>query len=181
ADVATAPRGVLVNDYLRSPSNPGVFAAGDAHGRLQLSPVASYEGRVVARNFLEGDVERVEYSAIPKVLFTVPQLASVGVTEPEAEKRGRRVEVARNDMSSWKVYAISGEPMAYAKVITEAGTGQILGAHLLAPNAGELILPYALAIRFGITADELRGVVYGYPTHTSALPYTLPCGKRTGI
>lgn len=173
AGVETDKHGVVVNEYLRSPSNPAIFAGGDAHGRMQLSPVASYEGRVVARNILEGDVEKADYEGIPRAIYTVPQLASVGLTEVEARKRGLETEVTTSDMKEWKTYAIitAGE-VAKAKVITEKGTGRIFGAHLFAPGAGDTINLYALAIKFGIRAEQLRSFVFTYPTLASALPYT---------
>jgi glutathione reductase (NADPH) len=174
AEVETDRRGVVVNDYLRSPSNPGVFAAGDAHGRLQLSPIASYEGRVVAKNFLEGDTERVNYDAIPRAVYTVPPLASVGLTEAEARKRGLDVAVVSSNMEGWKVYAIiEGGAVARAKIIIEKGSGRIIGAHIYGGVAGESINLFALAMRFDIKADDLKQMVYAYPTLASALPYTL--------
>lgn len=173
AEVKTDAGGVVVDEFLRSPSNRQVFAAGDAHGRLPLSPVASYEGRIVARNFLEGDKERVSYEAIPQVLFTIPPLASVGLTEAQARERGLGVSVITRDMADWTVYAIAGEPVARAKVMIESGSSRILGAHLLGGGAAENIHLFAMAIRFGIPADDLKGMVFGYPTFASALPYTL--------
>ena len=174
AEVETDRRGVVVNEYLRSASNPSVFAAGDAHGRLQLSPIASYEGRVVGKNFLEGDTERVNYDAIPRAVYTVPPLASVGLTEAEARERGLDVAVANSNMQGWKVYAIiEGGAVARAKIITEKGSGRILGAHIYGGSAGELINLFALAMRFDIKADDLKQMVYAYPTLSSALPYTL--------
>lgn len=164
-------RGVVVNEFLRSPSNPLVFAAGDAHGRLQLSPVASYEGGVAARNFLNGDMERVDYSSIPRALYTVPPLASVGLAESEARKRGLDVEVINSEMSSWKVYAIAGKSVARAKIIKEAKSGLILGSHVFGPEAAEIINMFAMAIRFSIPASELNKMVYAYPTLASSLPY----------
>jgi glutathione reductase (NADPH) len=172
AGVEADERGVVVDDFLRSRTNRDVFAAGDAHGRLQLSPIASYEGRVVARNLLEGDVERVAYGAVPKVLWTVPPLASVGLTEAEARKRGVDVTVVDSTMADWKTYAIHGDRVARAKVILDRA-GRILGAHLYGPDAGEEIHVFALALRFGIPADELRRFVWGYPTLGSTIPYTL--------
>ena len=105
------------------------------------------------------------------MLYTVPQLASVGLSEPEARAQGARV--VNSDMASWRVYAIYGEPVARAKVIVAADTGRILGAHILGPSAGETIHLFALALRFGITAEQLGRAVYGYPTLASALPHTL--------
>ena len=174
AEVETDRRGVVVDDYLRSTSNPVIFAAGDAHGRLQLSPIASYEGRVVAKNFLEGDAERVNYDAIPRAVYTVPPLASVGLTEAEARKRGLDINVTTSNMEGWKVYAIiEGGQIARAKIITEKESGRIVGAHIYGGEAGENINFFALAMRFQIKADDLKQMVYAYPTLASALPYTL--------
>ncbi len=167
-------RGVLVDDFLRSRSNRQVFAAGDAHGRMQLSPVASYEGRVAARNFLEGDVERVSYDSIPSIVFTIPPVAMVGWTEEAARKEGHNVSALVSDMKDWKVFAIAGESIAKAKVIIDSHSGRVLGAHLFGKGADEDIHMFAMAIRFGVAADGLRTMVYAYPTFASALPYTLP-------
>lgn len=174
AEVETSRRGVVVNDFLRSKTNPNIFAAGDAQGRMQLSPVASYEGRVVAKNFLENDTERADYEAIPRAIYTIPPLASVGLTEAEARKRGLDVKVTSSDMTNWKTYAIieGGEP-AKAKVITEKSSGRILGAHIWGTNAGDNINFFALAIKYKIPADEIKNLVFAYPTLASALPYTI--------
>lgn len=174
AGVVWTERGVSVDAYLRSPDNRRVFAGGDAHGERQLSPVASYEGRVIARNFLKGEAERVDYSRIPSAVFTVPPLASVGMTEQEARRAGRPVEVASNDMTAWKVYAIAGEPAARAKVVAEKGTGLILGAQLFGAGAAENIHSFALAMRAGMTTEQFRELVFVYPTFSSALSSTLP-------
>lgn len=174
AGVEASEKGVVVDDYLRSPGNRRVFAGGDAHGARQLSPVASYEGRMIARNFLEGDVEKVDYSRIPRAVFTVPPLASVGMTEEEARKAGRTIEVAVNDMTNWKVYAIAGEAIARAKVVTEKGTGQILGAQLWGAGAAENIHIFAIAMHAGMTASQVKHLVFAYPTFASALESTFP-------
>jgi glutathione reductase (NADPH) len=172
AGVAGDSKGVVVDDYLRSPGNRRVFAGGDAHGKRQLSPVASYEGRVVARNFLEGDVDRADYEAIPQAVFTVPPLAWVGMTEERARKEERRINVVSKDMENWKVFAIAGERPARAKVVLEEGTRRILGAHLLGAGAAELIHVFAMAMRYGLTAGDLDKMVWIYPTLSSALDST---------
>ncbi len=171
AEVETDRRGVVVNEFLRSRSNPQIFAAGDAHGRMQLSPVASYEGRVVARNFLENDAERVRHDSIPRAVYTVPPLASVGLTEEDARKRGFDIKVTNNDMAGWKVYQILGEEIARSKIITEARSGLILGAHMYGQSAGDIINIFGVAMKFGILADDLKNFVYAYPTLSSTLPY----------
>ena len=171
AEVKFDGRGIEVNDYLRSPSNPGIFAGGDAHGRMQLSPIASYEGRVVARNFLEKDTERVNYEAIPRCIYTVPPLASVGITEAQAAKRDMKFTVHTHDMAGWKVYGIMGEEIARAKIIIEKNTDQILGAHIYGANAGDEIHFFALAMAAKVPASSLKNMVFAYPTFSSTLPY----------
>lgn len=174
AEVETSKRGIVVDEFLRSKTNPNIFAAGDAQGRLQLSPVASYEGRLVAKNFLEGNSERADYTAIPRAIYTIPPLASVGLTESEARQRKLEINVTKSEMTNWKVNAIiaGGEP-ALAKIISEKSSGRILGAHLWSAAAGDNINFFALAIKHQITADEIRNMVFAYPTLASSLPYTV--------
>lgn len=169
AQVDYGEKGVKVNEYLRSVSNPKVFAAGDAHGRMQLSPVASYEGRVVARNVLNGDATPVDYSAIPSTVFTVPPLAAVGMTEDEAREKGLDVDVVTQDMSEWTVFRIAGEKPSYGKVIFDKRDGRVLGAHLLGPGADENIHVFTMAMRYGITRSRLSEMIYVYPSFGSAM------------
>ncbi|MBS1914190.1 MAG: NAD(P)/FAD-dependent oxidoreductase [Bacteroidetes bacterium] len=159
--------------YLRSVSNGAVFAAGDAHGRMQLSPIATYEGFIVARNYLEGDAEMVDYRVVPRAIYTIPALASVGITEADARRQGIAPNVISSDMKDWKVVAIAGAEPARAKVLIDAESDAILGAHLLGPSSAELIHLFAMAMRFNITATQLRTMQYAYPTFASTIPSML--------
>ncbi len=170
AGVAVEPHGVAVTEFLRSTTNPAVFAAGDAHGRLQLSPNATYEGDLIGTNFLHGDTLRADYTVVPRAIYTTPQFASVGITEAEARKQGLNVRAVASDMTEWTVFAIAGEPLAQAKVVIDAGTDRILGAHILGPAAAELIHLFAMAMRFNATAADLAAMQYAYPTFASAVP-----------
>jgi len=172
AGVASDKKGVVVDSHLRSPGNRRVFAGGDAHGSRQLSPVASYEGRIVAKNFLEGDVETVSYESIPQAVYSVPPLAWVGATEAEAREKGLRVVAPFYDKENWKVFAIAGERPAKCKVVVEEGSRRILGAHLLGVAAAEVIHLFAMAMRFGLTTTDLEKMVWAYPTFTSVLDST---------
>src|SRR5262249_39555364 len=115
ANVETSRKGVVVDAFLRSTTNRRVFAGGDAHGIRRLSPVASYEGRVIAQNFLQGDVRRADYATVPQSIFTTPPLASVGLTETIAREMGLDIRVVAANMSKWTVVAIAGEAIACAK------------------------------------------------------------------
>ena len=172
AGVHGGPKGIEVDDYLCSPDNPHVYAAGDAHGRFQLSPVASYEGRVIARNILAPRSTKVDYAALPRAIFTTPPIAMVGINETEARRRGLDIDAVTNDMTSWKVHAIAGDELARCKTIVERATGKLLGVQLCAPTAADTIHVFALAMRFGMTREQLRDFVYTYPTPSSALGST---------
>lgn len=175
AGVAHDKRGVQVDEHLQSVSNPHVYAAGDAAATpgWPLTPVASMEGHVAAGNML-GDKKRVpDYRGTASIVFTVPPLARVGATVAEAEAAGRDVEVRHGDMDDWYSYRRLAHAPARYKVLVDRETGQIVGAHLLGTHAEEVVNLFALAIRAGATARDLKQVPWGYPTHGSDLPYML--------
>ena len=173
AGVRRSAAGVVVNEYLQSVSNPMVYAAGDCadSGGPPLSPVAGYEGRIVAANLLEGNHLKTEYSAVPSVVFTIPPLARVGLDEDEARRQSLRFIVRLEDTSRWNSSRRVGERHSAFKVLVEEGTDRILGAHLLAPRADETINIFALAMRGGTTAGQLRRMLWAYPTYVSDIAY----------
>ena len=166
---------VDLDAHLRSRDNPAIWFAGDnLAGAPQLSPVATYEGRIVGANLLAAEGERLtspDYSTIPSVVHTVPPLASVGLTESAAVSAALEFEVRANDMRSWRSARTFAEPHAWAKVLVEKQTGKILGAHLLGHGASETIHTFALAMQQGLTSSDLANNVYAYPTFHSDLKY----------
>ena len=166
-------RGVKVNEYLQSVSNPAVYAAGDAAASAgpPLTPVATYEGKIAAENLLKGNQRKPNYDGIPTVVFTVPQLASVGWQEGAARDRGFAFRVNQEDTSSWYSSRRVGESCSGFKVLVEEPSGRILGAHLLGPDAGETINIFALAIQKGLTATDLKDMIFSYPTLASDVKY----------
>jgi len=168
-------RGVKVNEYLQSTSNPAVYAAGDAAASAgpPLTPVASYEGKIAAENLLTGNHRRPNYDGIPTVVFTVPPLASVGLQESAARDRGLAFRVNHEDTSSWYSSRRVAERYSGFKTLIDEQTGRILGAHLLGPDAAEIIDIFALAIRKGLTSADLKDVIYSYPTVASDVPYMI--------
>jgi glutathione reductase (NADPH) len=162
------------DEYLRSASNPAIHVCGDAaSGPLQLSPVATYEGGIVGRNIVNGPVAKPDYGCIPSCVFTVPALASVGMTEQEARKSGRAVKVHSKDMRDSMSARTYNEHAAWAKVIEEESSGRILGAHMVGHSGEELIHLFAFAIKFGITAANLHDTVYAFPTFSSDVKHML--------
>jgi glutathione reductase (NADPH) len=159
---------VEVDDCLRSVSNPAVWVCGDAlAGTPQLSPLATYEGKLVGRNIAHGAREPPDYRTIPSCVYTVPALASVGLTQAQAEKQGLKAEVSVNDMRDWFSGETYGETVAWAKVLTEAGSGRILGAQMVGHSGEELIHLFALAMRHDIPAAALKSGVFAFPTFSA--------------
>ena len=167
---------VEVNEFLQSTTNPRVYAAGDVvlpPGAMPLTPVAAHEGAVVASNLLHGNAKRPDYRGIPSVVFTLPPLASVGLTEKAARDQGLTVRIETGDTSEWYTNRRVGETVGMFKTVVDADNDRIVGAHLLGAHADEVINLFALAVRFGIAAKELRQMIYAYPTSGSDVPYML--------
>ena len=159
---------IETDDYLRSTSNPSVHVCGDVYsGSAQLSPIATYEGRIVGRNIVEGPVAKPDYASIPSCVYTVPALASVGVTEAKARELGHEFKVHTNDMSDWLSTRTYNESTAWAKVIVDETTNRIIGAHIVGHAGEELIHIFAFAMKFGITANDIRDTVYAFPTFSA--------------
>jgi glutathione reductase (NADPH) len=171
AGVARQEDGVSVNDYLQSVSNPAVYAAGDsvASGGFPLTPVAGMQGGIVASNLLEGNHRTPNYLGIPSVVFTTPPLARVGLSEDAAHTQGLRFATHHEDTSGWYSSRRVGLSHTGFKTLVEEGTGRILGAHLLGLHAEEVINLFALAIRTGMRANDLKETVFAYPTSASDL------------
>jgi glutathione reductase (NADPH) len=169
AGIEWEKRGVRVNEFLQSVSNPAVYAAGDAAatGGPPLAPVASYEGQIVAANLLKGNHQRANYLGIPSVVFTIPQLAAVGLSERGAREQNLKFRVKREITSTWYSSRRVAETYSGYKVLVEEGTDLILGAHILGSEAGEVINLFALAIRSGMRATDLKHMLFAYPTSGS--------------
>jgi len=175
AGVEWDERGVKVNEYLQSVSNPAVYAAGDAaaSGGPPLTPVAGHEGRIVAANLLNGNKATADYAGIPSVAFTVPPLAAVGLQEETARRQGLRFRVHKERTSGWYSSRRIAEEYSGFKVLIEEETERILGAHLLGPHAEDTINLFALAIRSGLPARDFKQTIFAYPTHASDVAYML--------
>ncbi len=165
---------ITTDTHLCSTSNPDVYVAGDAlAGTLQLSPVATYEGWIVGHNLVKDTPRSPDYSAIPAVVFTLPALASVGLTEAQAKDKGFDIEVQAQDLTDWRSARTYGENTAFAKTLVDKSSGRILGAHLVGHGAAETIHAFALAMKHDLPADALKDFVYAYPTFHSDIKYLL--------
>lgn len=174
ADVAVENGRLKLNEYLQSVSNPAVYAAGDAaQVGPPLTPVSSHDAKVVAANLLQGNHRKPDYRGVPSVAFSIPPIAMVGLGEAEARAQGLRFRVNSKKASGWFTARQAAEPTYGFKVLVEEGSGRILGAHLVGPHVDEVINLFALAIRHGLTAQDLKSTMFAYPTGASDISYML--------
>ena len=171
-DVETSKHGIKVNEFMRSISNPNVFSVGDCAdtGAPNLTPVSANEARIAAKNLIAGKDDRaMKHPPIPSVVFTLPPVARVGLSEAEAKAKGINYDVKFNKTNNWYSSMRVGEKFSGFKLLIEAGSGKIIGAHLIGPGAEEQINILALAIGQGMTANQLKGVIFAYPSYASDL------------
>jgi pyruvate/2-oxoglutarate dehydrogenase complex dihydrolipoamide dehydrogenase (E3) component len=157
--------GLKVSPYLRT-SVAHIYAAGDAAGNTQLTPVAAYEGRLAAHNALEGDRMPADERIVPQTVFTTPEIAKVGLSHREVEASGVRCHVATHDMRGASNGRATGEDDGYLKLVFDAVEERLLGVQLVSYAGAELIQMAAMAIGGGITAKALAAQLSVHPSQT---------------
>jgi len=163
-----------LNEFLQSVSNPAVYAAGDAaQAGPPLTPVSSHDAKAVVANLLEGNRYKPNYLGVPSVAFTIPPIAAVGLSEAQARQRGLKFRMQSEKASDWYTARRVAEPTYGFKVLVEEPSERILGAHLVGPQADEVINVFALAIRNGLTAQDLKTTIFAYPSGASDIAYML--------
>jgi glutathione reductase (NADPH) len=166
ADVAYGDEGVTVAGHLQSTTNPAVYAAGDSAATrgMPLTPVAVIEGKVAASNMLTGAETTPDYDGVPTAVFTVPELARVGLLENDARASVVDLDVRYTDTSAWYSNYRVGENTAAVKILVDKSDDAIVGAHMLGPGYGELINFCGLAMKLGLTTGQLKSMTAAYPT-----------------
>jgi len=163
-------KGVLVNKNLQSISNKNVYACGDvsASDGLPLTPLASQEARIVVANIMDLDrPHEYDYPPQPSVVFTLPNVASVGLNEKEAKEKGYDFRVHSQDAHDWfNSKRINDEVYAY-KTIVDNETGLVLGAHLVSNEASETINMFVMAMCGKLDCATLKGMIFTYPSWAS--------------
>ena len=168
AGVNVGARGeIVVDDRLRT-SNPRVFAAGDVTLGPQYVYVAAYEGALAAENALGGD-RVMDLRAVPGVTFTTPSIATVGLTEQAAREAGHDVKATTLPLAAVPRALVNREPHGLFKIVADAHTDEVLGVHVVAENAGEVIYAGVLAVRFHLTVRDLTDTFAPYLTMSEGL------------
>lgn len=165
AGVALDDRGFIkVNDSFCT-SVPSILAVGDVIGRVQLTPVALAEGMAVARQlFRPEEYHPVNYDCIPTAVFSLPNLATVGLTEEEARARGYRLKLYESRFRPMKLTMTESLERTLMKLVVDADTDKVLGCHMAGPEAGEIIQGLAVALKAGATKRVFDETVGIHPT-----------------
>ncbi len=173
AGIERTKKGVKVNEHLQSASNANIYAAGDCAdgGGLPLTPVAGYEGAIVASNILDGNVRKPDFRGLASMVYTIPALGQVGLTEAQARKQGLDIEIHAGDMSDWYSTRHLAAKTAYYKMVVEEKSGRIAGATILGPHAQEQLNIIALGIRSGLDGRSIAQTLFAYPTGASDIEY----------
>jgi mercuric reductase len=167
--VAISPKGGIVIDDRMRTTRAGVYAAGDVIGRDQFVYMAAYGAKLAAKNALNGNSLRYDNSAMPAIVFTDPQVASVGLTEVAARAAGHDVHVSMIRLDQVPRALAARDTRGLIKLVADARSGRLLGAHILAPEGADSIQTAALAIRQGLTVDDLSDMIFPYLTTVEGL------------
>ena len=174
--VAVGTRGEIVVDNRMETNVPGVYAIGDVVGKAMLAHVASAQGKIAVENIL-GHPREIDYRVVPAGIFTLPEIGRVGLTEQQAkdEARGRgenpetAVAVGRFRYAGLGKAQGTGDTAGFFKIITDAGSGRILGAHILGAHATDLVHELALAMEAQLTASQIADMIHAHPTFAEGI------------
>jgi mercuric reductase len=154
---------IVVNTFLQT-ANPDIYAAGDVLGDPMFVYVAAYGGILAAENALTGNVRRYDLTALPKVTFTDPAVASVGLTEDQARAHGIEPLVSKLPLEHVPRALAARDTRGFVKLVADAANKRIIGAHILAAEAGDMITEPVLAIKLGLTIEDLTSTFHPYLT-----------------
>lgn len=168
---------IKVGDDLQT-TNQCVWAAGDVTGNRQFVYVAAYEGDIAARNALAAEGRRVDFHSLPRVIFTSPTFAAAGLTDQQANAQGVTCSCRVLPMSAVPRALVNRDTRGFMKIVAEAGSGQILGASMVAEGAGEVIHSVGLAIQYGLTVDDIAGTWAPYLTFAEAFKLAAQTFRR---
>ncbi len=170
AAVESSEKGIVVNEYLQSVSNPKVFACGDVSNKsLPLTPLSGLQGYIVGNNIIKPKSKVFDLPCVPSVVFTNPNISSVGYSEKQAISKFKKVKIYQGDAADWFNAEKQNEDIYAYKILVNARTNEILGAHLLSSQANETINIFAPAISQKMTTDQFKKLIFTYPSYSQDL------------
>ena len=162
--VEQKPGGSIVVNNNFETNVPGIFAVGDVIGRMQLTPVALAEGMALARYLFDDKPIRMDYDNIPTAVFCQPNIGTVGLTEEHAHSLGHKLELYKSVFKPMK-HTLSGvDEKTFMKLVVDAESKKVLGAHMVGPDAGEIVQGIAIALKAGATKDDFDSTIGVHPT-----------------
>lgn len=162
---------IITNGFMQT-SVPSVYAIGDVAGKVLLAYTAEREGEIAAYHIL-GGLREMDYRVFPSVIFTHPEIASVGLTEEAAKAEGKNVIIKKSPFSLNSKALVMGERDGFVKVVVEAETGVVLGVHIIGPDATTMIDKATLAVEMRATAVEMLNAIVGHPVTSETLEMAL--------
>lgn len=168
AGVEATRRAIRVDEYLRA-SQPHIWAAGDVNGGLLFTHVASYEGKMAALNAFRDDPQPANTKAVPRATYIDPEVASIGMTEVQVREAGIEADIYAFSLEDLDRAILHGEPHGLVKLVAERKTGQILGAHMIGPQADSLLAEIALAMQNRLPLSAIADTMHAYPTFPEAV------------
>jgi dihydrolipoamide dehydrogenase len=179
AGVKKDNRGRVVVDGHFATNVPGIYAIGDVIAGLMLAHKAEDEGVAVAE-FIAGQAGHVNYDVIPNVVYTYPEIASVGKSEEEVKAAGIAYNVGKFPFTANGRAKVNLQTEGFVKILADAKTDRVLGVHILGPDAGNMIAEAAVAMEFGAAAEDIARTCHAHPTLTEAVKEAaMAVGKRS--
>jgi dihydrolipoamide dehydrogenase len=181
AGVKVSPRGFIEIDERMATNIPSIWAIGDVTGKLLLAHVASAQGIICAENIAGVETVTLDYVMMPRATYCQPQAASFGYTEAQAKEKKFEVKTGRfNFIANGKALGL-GESAGFAKIITDAATGRLLGAHLVGADVAELLPELTLAQSAGLSVEQIARNVHSHPTLSEVLMEAAEAAAGHGI
>jgi len=161
--IETHRLGIVVDEHMRT-SVDRIWAVGDVTGMWQFTPVAQYEARLAIDDMFGEDASAADYTIVPTAIFTEPELGGVGLSEEEARDQGLDYETVVHELKYVQRASYTDEQHGLYKVVFEQGSRRVLGLHVVAPNAGDIVQGFSLALKLGATVDDLAMMHHAFPT-----------------
>ena len=159
---------VQINEYLQT-ACPHIYAGGDVTGPFQFTHFAQYQGTLAGLNMFSGEPRQADYRVVPRVTFTEPEIASVGLTEKQARQAGHRVISGKIELRSVGKALVDSEDLGMVKLVADAASEEILGGHIVAPAAGEMIHELVAGMKSRASIGALAEAIHAYPTFAEGI------------